>query len=421
MRIYYTRLRKKPFFFLFALTLLLSVNSVYGQPDGEKLFKANCAACHKPDKVLVGPALKGVKARWEGNEEMLYLWIKNPTKALESGNQQVQKLYDEWFPKAGIMTPQALNDEEIDAVLAYVDAYEPPVAATASSASGNQVTYVKQDDSWIWLAVLAAVLFAAILVLRSVVNVLQNAMQIEKGESPKAAVPVGKSITKWISNNKVFTFFAVLFVVIALFINLWGDIMGIGIYEGYKPEQPIAYSHEVHAGKLGIQCVYCHTGTLQSRTAMIPSANVCMNCHKAVAEGPITGTAEIQKIYDANGWDGSAYTGETHPIEWVKVHNLPDHVYFSHQQHYVVGKVDCVECHGDMTKETVGVQNAKLTMGWCLDCHNTRQVDLNSSAYYEEVHTRLLEHGEDELKKYLEDGKITVRELGGFECAKCHY
>lgn len=419
MRIYFIRLINKPFFFLFALFLLFTTSSVFAQADGEKLFKANCAACHKPDKDLVGPALKGATARWEGNEEMLYQWIKNPTRALESGDPQVQSIYDEWFPKAGIMTPQALNDEEIKAILDYADAYAPAVPKVAE---GGQITYVKQDDSWLWLVVLSVVLFAAILILRSVVNVLQNAVRIEKGEDTLKAIPLGQSVNNWMSKNKVFTFFFILFIVIWGFVNLWGDLLTIGVYEGYKPEQPIAYSHEVHAGKLEIECVYCHSGALESRTAMIPSANVCMNCHKAVSEGTETGTAEIQKIYDAIGWDGSAYTNETKPIEWVKVHNLPDHVYFSHQQHYVVGDVDCIECHGDMTKETVGVQNVPLTMKWCLECHNTRQIDItNNSGYYDEVHARLLEHGEDELKKYLEDGKITVRELGGFECSKCHY
>jgi len=419
MRIYYTRLRDKSFFFLSALFLLFTANPATAQPDGEKLFKANCAACHKPDKDLVGPALKGARARWEGNEENLYLWIKNPTKALEIGDPQIQALYDEWFPKAGIMTPQALSDEEITAVLDYVDNYEP--AAPAVAEGGGGVTYVQQEDSWAWLAVLALILVLVIFILRSVVNVLQNAIRLEKGESMKESIPVSKSVAIWISNNKVLTFFMVLFVVVAAFINLWGDILSIGVYEGYKPEQPIAYSHETHAGKLGVDCVYCHTGALQSRSAMIPSANVCMNCHKAISEGPKTGTAEIQKIYDAIGWDGSAYTGETDPIKWVKVHNLPDHVYFSHQQHYVVGNVDCIECHGEMREQTVGIQMKPLTMGWCLDCHNTRQVDINSNEYYKGMHTRLLEHGGEELKKYLADGKVTVRELGGYECAKCHY
>lgn len=418
MRIYYTRLRDKSFFFLSALFLLITANPAFAQPDGAKLFKANCAACHKPDKDLVGPALKGALERWEGNEGNLYLWIKNPTKALETGDPQIQALYDEWFPKAGIMTPQALSDEEITAILTYADNYAPEVP---KEATGGGVSYVKKDDSWIWLAVLSFVLIAAILVLRNVVSVLQNAVRLSKGEQAEASTPVGESFSNWISANKVLTFFMVLFVVVAVFINLWGDILTIGVYEGYQPEQPIEYSHETHAGKLEIECVYCHSGALESRTAMIPSANVCMNCHKAVSEGPKTGTEEIQKIYDAIGWDGSAYANETDPIEWVKVHNLPDHVYFSHQQHYVVGNVDCVECHGDMTKEGVGVQKMPLTMAWCLDCHNTRQVDINSSGYYDEVESRLLDHGEDEMKKYLQDGKITVRELGGFECAKCHY
>lgn len=418
MRIYYTRLRNKFVFFLSALFLLFTANVSTAQPDGAKLFKTNCAACHKPDKDLVGPALKGATSRWEGNEEMLFLWIKNPSKALETGDPQVQALYDEWSPRGGMMTPQALNDEEITAILAYADAYAPPAPVVEA---GGKVTYVQNEDSWIWLAILSLILMAAILVLRSVVNVLQNAVRIGKGEEAEAPVSVGKTISNWISKNKVFTFFVVLFISIVLFIGVWDDLLSIGVYEGYQPVQPIDYSHEVHAGKLEIECVYCHTGALQSRTAMIPSANVCMNCHNAVTEGPETGTEEIQKIYDALGWDGSAYTGETKPIEWVKVHNLPDHVYFSHEQHYVVGDIDCTLCHGDMTKEGTGIQKVPMTMGWCLECHNTQQIDINSNAYYTEVHDRLLEHGEDELKKYLDDGKITVRELGGYECSKCHY
>ena len=388
------------------------------QPDGAKLFKANCAACHKPDKDLVGPALQGVTERWEGNEAMLYMWIKNPQKALETGDPQVKAMWDEWFPKSGPMTPQAVSDEEIAAIIEYVENYVPEAPASAGEAS---ITYIQHQDSGIWIVLVAILLFVATLLLRNAIFTLKNASRLQQGEEELESEPLGNTINHWIANNRTATVFVAIFIGVMLIISGWDSAFEIGVYTGYQPEQPIDYSHKVHAGDMEIECVYCHSGALNSRTAGIPSANVCMNCHKAVSTGKTTGTKEIQKIYDAIGWDGTAYTGETEPIKWVKVHNLPDHVYFSHQQHFVVGNIDCTECHGQMEEFGVARQNEPLTMSWCLDCHNTKQIDLNSSGYYKEVHDRLVEHGSDELKKYLEDGKITVRELGGYECSKCHY
>jgi cytochrome c551/c552 len=418
MRKHYARQIIKPYSLFFTIALLVSTQSIFAQPDGEKLFKANCAACHKPDKDLVGPALQGVTERWAGNEEMLYLWIKNPQKALDTGDPQVKAIWDEWYPKAGPMTPQAVNDEEITAILEYVENYKPEEPAAAGEAT---ITHVQHEDSGIWIIILSVLLLVAIVLLRNTIFILKNAVQVQKGEEELEQESVGDSINHWIGKNRTVTVFAVMFVGVMLIVSGWDSAFEIGVYTGYQPEQPIDYSHKVHAGDLEIECVYCHSGALKSRTAGIPSANVCMNCHKAVSTGKITGTQEIQKIYDAIGWDGSAYTGETEPIKWVKVHNLPDHVYFSHQQHYVVGDIDCTKCHGEMTEVGVARQNEPLTMGWCLDCHNTQQVDLTKNAYYEEVHQRLVDNGEEVLKKYLEDGKITVRELGGYECSKCHY
>jgi hypothetical protein len=151
-----------------------------------------------------------------------------------------------------------------------------------------------------------------------------------------------------------------------------------------------------------------------------------MNCHKAVDTGKKTGTAEIAKIYTAIGWDPNTktYTGEQHPIKWIKVHNLPDHVSFSHATHVSVGKIECQKCHGPIdTEMTVAEQWAPLTMGWCIQCHNETEVQMAGNGYYDEIHRRLqqTELGQKELKQYLLDNKITVRELGGWECAKCHY
>jgi hypothetical protein len=232
--------------------------------------------------------------------------------------------------------------------------------------------------------------------------------------------------------------------------------MKIGVFEGYRPEQPIAYSHDLHAGDLGIDCKYCHNAVTKSKHATIPTVNVCMNCHKSVNEGTVTGTEEIAKIYNAAGWDPdlNAYTGDTKPIKWVKVHNLPDHVYFNHSQHVEVGGIDCAQCHGNMKKETiakvmstadlnaVGVNDPDqdenpikftrptLTMGWCIECHQKSTVDVggqhlagaseDSDTYYGVIHQRLMKDKET-YQRYLEDDVISVAELGGWECAKCHY
>jgi cytochrome c551/c552 len=420
MRNVYKRLNPKSLLSAVAVFLFVATQSMQAQPDGEKLFKANCAACHKPDKDLVGPALQGVTEKYAGKEEILYLWIKNPQKALESGDPVVKATYDEWSPRAGMMPPQAVTDEEIVAILDYIENYAPEAPAVDTSGGGT-VTYVVNEDSQIWIVIATVLLLVATLALRTVIIDLKNASRWQSGKETVQEESVGESISKWVGKNRLLTVFMALFVGVLLLLSSWDALFNIGVYTGYQPEQPINYSHQVHAGKLEIECVYCHTGTLKSKSAMIPSANVCMNCHRAVAEGTETGTEEIQKIYDAVGWDGTAYTGETHPIEWVRVHNLPDHVYFSHQQHYVIGNVDCTECHGNMEEVGVGKQVSPLTMGWCLDCHNTRQVDIGKNGYYDEVHARLKEFGADELRKYLEDDKITVRELGGYECAKCHY
>jgi len=194
-------------------------------------------------------------------------------------------------------------------------------------------------------------------------------------------------------------------------------MMDIGVYTGYKPEQPIKFSHKIHAGDNAINCQYCHSTVEKSRHAGIPSLNICMNCHKGIDHGPTTGTAEIAKIYEGIGWDPAKQTYDptkAKGIKWVKVHNLQDFVFFSHQQHVKVGKLDCSNCHGEVRSMTVAQQVQPLTMGWCIDCHRKTEVaGMKDNPYYEELHKKLAE-------KY-KGQKITVDKMGGIECAKCHY
>ena len=189
----------------------------------------------------------------------------------------------------------------------------------------------------------------------------------------------------------------------------------IGVYTGYQPAQPINFSHKIHAGKNAINCQYCHSGVEKSKTAGVPSANVCMNCHKFIQEGPVTGKTEIAKIYAALDYDveKGTYGPNQKPIKWVKVHALPDHVFFSHQQHVKVGQQDCANCHGKIAEMDTVKQVSPLTMGWCIDCHRKTEVKMEGNEYYKELHAK--------LKEKYKGQAITVAAMGGIECSKCHY
>ena len=175
---------------------------------------------------------------------------------------------------------------------------------------------------------------------------------------------------------------------------------GIGIQQGYAPEQPIKFSHKLHAGEYQINCNYCHTGVYEGKGANVPSANICMNCHNAIKrESP-----EIQKIYSA--------LEKNEPIQWVRVHNLPDLAYFNHSQHTNVGALECKSCHGDVEKMEVVEQRSSLTMGWCIDCHRQTDVNAKGNAYYDKL-----------VEVHNKDSKtpLKVQNIGGLECSKCHY
>jgi mono/diheme cytochrome c family protein len=395
--------------------------------QGEKLFKQNCSSCHKIDADMTGPALKGVEKRWEGKKELLYQWIKNPAAVKEVGDPYVNKLLAEWVPKGGLMPAQAVSNEEIDQILDYVKNWEPEEKVAAP---GAPVAQVQEDDglSATWLLIVLFILLIlvfSLLGVRSSLSRINNAMRVAEGKEAKPEYSFREGVKNWLWENKVFASVLSVLVVVYLAVAGYEELMEVGVYQGYKPEQPIKFNHMLHAGENEVACVYCHGSAQKSKHAGIPSANICMNCHVGINEGRTEeGTAEIQKIYAAVGWDleTRSYTGEEKPIKWVKVHNLPDHVYFNHAQHYEVGNIQCQECHGQVQEDyTVAEQFAPLTMGWCIECHNETQVVMQGNGYYDEIHERLVDHGKEDLKNYLEDGAITAKELGGWECAKCHY
>ena len=184
------------------------------------------------------------------------------------------------------------------------------------------------------------------------------------------------------------------------YITYW-EARALGRQQGYAPVQPIWFSHKVHATQNGIDCEYCHSDARQSRHAGIPSLNVCLNCHSVVKEGKISGKREIAKIYK--------YLDEKKPVEWVKVHNLPDHVYFNHAQHVAAGKVACQECHGPVERMNRVVDVTELSMKFCLDCHREREI-ITDNEYYA-LYKFHLNPGE----------KPKVKDIGGQDCSSCHY
>lgn len=461
---------------LFNATLLTAANAASihegGDPvKGQQLFNANCASCHKiTDEVLAAPGLKGVSDRWAGKDELIVKWITNPQAAAASGDAYVKGLVDKYVGTYGWMAAQAVSKEDINHILTYVksgggaDAGNKKQEATTCLTIEDMAKMKAAEDernggSFIWFVIIAIIL---IIVAVSAANISKSlklaASDSEEEEEAKGYWAAAKS---WMWKNKGFTSVVGIFLFCYLVVVLYGSLMDIGVYEGYNPEQPIWFSHASHVCKSEIDCQYCHSSASKSKHAGIPSVNVCMNCHKGVNRGPITGSKEIAKIYAAIGFDtiSKQYIQgyEQKPIAWNKVHNLPDHVYFNHSQHVSVGKIDCKQCHGPVQTFTTGRQatvaevNAQedvqglikltkptLTMGWCIECHNKAKIDLTSSAYYEEMHERFksTEAGKRTLRSLLQqniDGmklgekldtlrpEISVKGMGGWECGKCHY
>ena len=409
---------------LLSLVLIFSVNDIKAQ-DGEKLFKSYCASCHSPGTAkLVGPGLAGISDKRD--KEWLHSWIKNSPAMVAAGDPEAVKIFNEYNKL--VMPPQPVNDEEIDAILAYIEEAGAPAPAAAGGeagqATGGAGSSVSPEESQATKVYIAVGVIAFLLIIIVAVRKISHSMQTVLAERAGKEIPEEKSFyqSTMEAAKKNMTLVVLLIIVVTVVILKlgWNALLGIGVYEGYQPEQPILFSHELHAGQNGIDCNYCHTSASYSKTAGIPSPSLCMNCHTYIQEGPQYGKQEIAKIYEALDYDPvtQTYGDNVKPIKWVKVHNLPDHVYFNHSQHVTVGKIQCQECHGPVETFTVGKQAAPLTMGWCIDCHRTTAVQMEGSGYYDEIHNRLPEHFREQ---YLKDGTITVSELGGIECAKCHY
>ena len=389
---------------------------------GKALFNAQCAACHKLDAKMTGPALRGVTERQ--SSEWLHSWIKNSQAMVKSGDPYAVKIFEEY--NKSIMTPfPQLSDADIDNILAYTAEPLPP-PPTVTAATGGQSTANDSSVSNIVilgaLALVMGILVVMLFLVSSVLNKIAKANGIEV-VSKEPTMPIWKAYAR----NQFLVLVTAIMLLLSGAYFVYGFFMQVGIDQNYAPIQPIHYSHKIHAGDNGIDCKYCHSSARTSKQAGIPSLNVCMNCHKNISE--FVGdkdstyveyskefyTAEIQKLYDAVGWDKAAqkYTGKTKPVKWVRIHNLPDFAYFNHSQHVSVAGLECQKCHGPVQSYEVMKQFAPLTMGWCIDCHRQTNVQMEGNAYYEKIHEEL-------AKKYGKD-KLTAAEMGGLECGKCHY
>lgn len=404
----------------FASTTVLPTQAV-DTAKGETLFKANCAACHNLYKKMTGPALFGVGDKYE--KEWLYSWIKNSQEMVKSGDAQAVKIFEEYNGSVMTAFPQ-LSDADIDDIIAYTykEKKVAPVVADAGSTGGGDSSGMSND---IILAVLALVFLLLVVMLVLVNKTLRRIAEANGVEydQKEERTPVWKAFIQ----NQFLVLVLSIFLLLSAGYFAYGWMMQVGVDQGYAPVQPIHYSHRIHAGDNQIDCNYCHSSARKSKHSGIPSLNVCMNCHKTISEvAEATQTegekeygvdynAEIKKLYTAVGWDvdSQSYTGDTQPVKWVRIHNLPDFAYFNHSQHVTVAGVECQKCHGPVEEYEIMEQFAPLTMGWCINCHRETNINVEDNAYYEKIHEEL-------SKKYGVD-KLTAAQMGGLECGKCHY
>jgi len=470
-----------PKFFLLFIALILSVGTLSAQDldDGKNLFKVNCASCHAKDmkSKLTGPALGGVAERWADYPEAdLYAWIRNSQALISTGHPKANELWNEWKPT--VMTNfQNLTDDQIANILGYIDGvaagtYGAPKVDPNAPVAGVQA---EETDNTLLFTVLAIILALLALVLTRIVSNLNYLAQAKEGNAPAAR----QTLVDTLTSKGVIGFVIFAEIVLGGYTTV-NNAIGLNRMQGYQPEQPIKFSHATHAGLQKIDCQYCHDGARRSKHSVIPAANTCMNCHKAVKVGSTYGTAELTKIFASTGfdpntdkyipnyeemeeediakiykkwivnsfvqddnnktkysalkisdaavkaadkqWDGivSSLTNDQKkqvqgPIEWIRIHNLPDHVYFNHAQHVTVGKVECQNCHGKVEEMEVVGQYSPLSMGWCINCHRQTEVKFADNDYYDSY-----EKYHEELKDGVRE-KVTVEDIGGLECQKCHY
>ncbi|MET0464214.1 MAG: c-type cytochrome [Chitinophagaceae bacterium] len=413
--------------FILSFVVVFAFKSVSAQ-DGKALFQAKCQSCHNIFKDLTGPALGGLEERhkWADHKE-LQAWINNP------GGYMAKDPYTQGLKARFGSVMTAFPDvtlKDVDAIVDYINkTFEagPGGPKPDGVGAGDGSNAPDKSQNAVIFGVISLILAIIALVLMQINSNLKKMSDDAEGIDRPEPVAFYR--------NKVYiAMFAIVFFIIGGYFTTKGMI-GLQRQKDYHPEQPIFFSHKVHAGINQINCLYCHGNAWESKSAAIPSTNVCMNCHKAIQayeKGPelfdgetkIDGTAEIAKLYKYAGFDPKNATtwdpSKAKPIEWNKVHNLPDHVFFSHAQHVKAGNVQCQTCHGEVTSMNTIQQFSELSMGWCVNCHRQTKVQFNYDSTSGNKFYSIYEKFHNDIKSGKMDS-VTVKDIGGLECQKCHY
>ncbi|MBK8625836.1 MAG: c-type cytochrome [Saprospiraceae bacterium] len=466
----YKHLNIKPIAIIFMMWFAGILSAQVSADEGKELYKANCAACHSKDmrSAATGPALGGAQAKW-ADDAALYDWVRNSQAMIAKGHPRAVEVWNQYKPTVMTAFP-ALTDDQIGSLFAYINGvYDGTYGPKKDPAAAGAAPVKEEEKSQLPMyLIIASILAVLALLLTKIISNLNQIASAKEGEHVEA-----KTIAQILTSKGVVTFLIFAAIILGAYTTV-NKATELGRQEGYAPDQPIKFSHATHAGVNKIDCQYCHDSARRSKHSSIPGTNTCMNCHAAIKNGSTYGTAEITKIYASIGYDPASnkyienyeskseedikaiYTkwigdeykrvkeladldaaGESEvakqwadikksltndqkkqiqgPIEWVRIHNLPDHVYFNHSQHVTVGKLECQTCHGKVEEMEVLKQMSPLSMGWCINCHRQTEVKFKDNAYYAN-YTRYHE----EMAAGKRD-KVTVADIGGLECQKCHY
>lgn len=446
-------------FLLFANTSVSAADEAKFN-EGKKIFKSNCASCHNKNKDMTGPALVGIGERVE--YEWFTKWVRNNAALRASGDVYANEIYSKWNG-AAMNTFPALKDAELDAMWEYLNVPDPVKGPAAAGADAGEdpceteadVRAAEEEDGTLPALLWLGVLFLAVIVVligRIANRVLSMGNAVKDGDDLVGLVKELDSDK--LTFKKIIRTKGLMIPIVLVLLAIGGErawnfhsnlgrqhVYGAREY-GYKPDQPIAFSHKIHAGINKIPCQYCHSGAKDSKMSMVPSLSLCMNCHTAINEYSScedviftggSGTEEMHKIYKYQGLKNvgptkfEPMTDEekeelyaehpefAKPIEWVRIHNLPEHVYFNHAQHVSAGKIECQECHGPVQEWDVVEQHSPLSMGWCVNCHRETEVKFASNGFYQDY-----QELHDKLNKGELD-KVTVESIGGTDCQRCHY
>ena len=397
--------------------------SAYAQGDaakGEAIFKAKCTTCHSIKDRVIGPAL-GPQLTSETDDKFLVKWIENNQALIAAHDPKATKIYND-FNQSAMTVFSDFSDADANNIITYVRSeWKTEQAAAAKPQVGGPVAEKGPSDLVIFgLIGVVIIAFIVILVLNKVIRTLErlilNKPELLEVEPVVETVPVDRYATiKKLAKNKKFVFFVLICVSIAGGSWTWVTMWNTNVHQGYQPVQPIKFPHDLHAGVMKINCQYCHSGAYKSKNASIPSLNICMNCHKVVK----TESPEIHKIYDALGYDPQTQkydSTKARPMQWIRIHNLPDFAYFNHSQHVKVAGLRCQTCHGPVETMKEVYQYSPLTMKWCIQCHKRTGID-DKNPYYKDMAEKMISI-HDRIKR---GEKVTESEMGGIECGKCHY